>query len=51
VASETRRTLQNLKLILEQAGSSLEKVVKVNVFLTDLSGFESMNQVYREFFP
>lgn len=51
VAGETRRILQNLKALLESAGSSLEKVVKVNVLLYDMNEFENMNRVYREFFP
>lgn len=51
VASETRRTLENLRLVLETAGSSLQKIVKVNVFLTDIRDFDSMNAVYREYFP
>jgi 2-iminobutanoate/2-iminopropanoate deaminase len=51
VASETRRILQNIKALLESAGSSLDKVVKVNVFIHDMNEFENMNRVYREFFP
>ena len=51
VASETRRVLQNIEALLESAGSSLDKVVKVNVLLYDMNEFENMNRVYREFFP
>lgn len=51
VATETKRTLENLRLVLEAAGSSLQKIVKVNVFLTDIRDFDSMNAVYREYFP
>jgi 2-iminobutanoate/2-iminopropanoate deaminase len=51
IEEQTRRTLQNLKDVLEHAGSSLDKVVKVNVFLSDLGEWERMNAVYREFFP
>lgn len=50
-ASETRRVLAQITTVLESAGSSLDKVVKVNVFLSDLKDLEEMNQVYREFFP
>ena len=50
VASETRRALENLRTVLESAGSSFDKVVKTTVFLTDLGQFEEMNRVYREFF-
>jgi len=51
VGSETRRTLQNIRAILEAAGSSLRDVVRVSVFLADIKDFDGMNVVYREFFP
>ena len=50
IASETRRTLQNIQAILEAAGSSLLDVVRVGVFLADIKDFDAMNAVYREFF-
>lgn len=50
VRSETRRTLKNIKAILEAAGSSLRDVVRVGVFLNDMKDFDAMNEVYREFF-
>ncbi len=48
---ELRLALNNLKAILEAAGSSLDKVVKVTVFLADMSNFPKMNEIYRQFFP
>jgi 2-iminobutanoate/2-iminopropanoate deaminase len=51
VRSETRRTLENIRLILHAAGSSLRDVVRVGVFLADMNDFAAMNEVYREFFP
>lgn len=48
--SETERTLQNLKLILEDSGSSLDDVVSVTVFLRDVSNFSTMNEIYRRYF-
>lgn len=51
IRSETRRTLRNLALVLEAAGSSLSEIVKLGVFLSDLKDFEGMNEVFREFFP
>jgi 2-iminobutanoate/2-iminopropanoate deaminase len=51
IKSETRRTLLNIQSIVEAAGSSLTEVLRVGVFLADLKDFESMNEVYREFFP
>ncbi len=50
IEAETRRVLENLRAILEEAGSSLDRVVKVAVFLTDLGDFETMNRVYAGFF-
>jgi 2-iminobutanoate/2-iminopropanoate deaminase len=51
IAAQTRRVLQNLNAILEAAGTSLAKVVKTTVFLTDMANFKAMNEVYAEFFP
>ncbi len=50
IAAETRQTLENIKGILEEAGSSLEKVVQSFVHMTDLSEFQTMNAVYAEYF-
>ena len=46
-----RRVLNNLNNILEAAGTNMNKVVKTNVYLTDLSNFAKVNEVYEEFFP
>ena len=51
VQAETRRTLENIKAILEAAGSSLKDVVRVGVFLSDMKNFAAMNEVYKEYFP
>ncbi|MDH2236517.1 RidA family protein [Pigmentiphaga sp. GD03639] len=48
--AQMRQCLTNLKNILEEAGSSLEKVVKVNIFLDRRADFDEMNEIYREFF-
>lgn len=50
VKAQTRRVLENVKSILEGAGSSLEDVVKVNVYLARREDFAAMNEVYREYF-
>ena len=50
-ASETRVILGNLKQLLEAAGSSIEKVVKVNVLLHSMLEAPNMNEVYARFFP
>jgi 2-iminobutanoate/2-iminopropanoate deaminase len=46
VALQTARVLENLKAIVEAAGSSLDKVVKTTVYLKDMSDFVAMNEVY-----
>lgn len=50
VEEQTRRTLENISAILEAAGTSLNRAVKVTVFLSDMSLFEAMNGVYKQFF-
>ena len=51
VAAQTRQAIDNLRAILEAAGSSLERLVKTTVFLADMGTFEAMNAVYRELIP
>ena len=51
VAAETRQILTNMAHLLDMAGSSLAKVVKVNVLIYSMLEYENMNSVYREFFP
>jgi 2-iminobutanoate/2-iminopropanoate deaminase len=48
--SETKRVFENLKTILDAAGSSLGKVVKCNVYLRDINDFQAMNEVYATYF-
>lgn len=50
IRAQARRTLMNVKEILEAAGASLRDVVKVNVYLARQEEFQAMNEVYREFF-
>lgn len=50
IREQTRRSLENMRIILEDAGSSMEKVVKTTVYLKDINHFKEMNEVYREFF-
>jgi 2-iminobutanoate/2-iminopropanoate deaminase len=47
---QVRLTLNNVKTILEAAGSGLDRVVKVNAYITDLTRFSEFNEVYQEFF-
>ncbi len=50
IEAETRRTLENIKAILEAAGSSMDLVVSSFVFMTDLEDFPKMNAIYAEYF-
>lgn len=48
ITQQTRQALANVRAILEEAGSSMEKLVKTSVFLVDLDDFQAMNAVYAE---
>jgi 2-iminobutanoate/2-iminopropanoate deaminase len=50
VGEQTRQVLNNLKAVLEAAGSSLDKVIKTTVFLADMNDFGEMNEAYGKFF-
>jgi len=49
ITEQTRRTLENLKAVLEAAGTTLDRVVKANVYLKDMNDFAAMNAVYAEY--
>lgn len=49
-SDQARRSLENLKQILIASGTSLEKVVAVDVFITDITQFAGFNKVYEEYF-
>ena len=50
VQGQTKQTLENLKSILEDNGSSLENVIKTTVYLRDMNDFKPMNEIYAEYF-
>jgi 2-iminobutanoate/2-iminopropanoate deaminase len=49
IKTQTRRAMENLKAVLEAAGSSLDRVVKTTVFLKNIGDFAVMNEVYAEY--
>ena len=51
IKAETRQVCENLKAVLEAAGSSLAKVVKVTIYLADLGELMAMNEVFSGYFP
>ena len=51
IGAETRQVCENLRAILEAAGSSLDKVVKVTIYMVDLGELMAMNEVFSRYFP
>ncbi|MFC5136472.1 MULTISPECIES: RidA family protein [Haloferacaceae] len=51
IAEQTHRTFDNLRAVLEAAGTSFENVVKTTAFLTDMDDIEEFNRVYRDRMP
>ena len=50
IQTQTRQVLNNLKEVLEKAGSNINQIVKTTIFLADLADFEAVNKVYAEYF-
>ena len=51
IKAQTERVMENLKGIVEAAGSTLDRVVRTTVFLADMNEFASMNEIYAGYFP
>jgi 2-iminobutanoate/2-iminopropanoate deaminase len=51
IGAETRQVCENLTAVLEAAGSSLDKVVKVTIYMADLGELMAMNEVFSRYFP
>ena len=51
IADQIRQTLRNMEHMLASAGSGLDRIVKINVVLTDIQDYDEMNLIWREFFP
>jgi 2-iminobutanoate/2-iminopropanoate deaminase len=51
IKTQTARVIDNIEAILQEAGSSLNRVVRCDVFLTDMNEFKAMNEVYASKFP
>ena len=49
--NQVKQCLENIKTVLDAAGSSLDRVLKCTVFLTDISKFGEMNAIYHQYFP
>lgn len=51
IGAQTRAALENVKRVLELAGTTMEHAVRCTVFLTEVADFQGMNAVYSEFWP
>jgi 2-iminobutanoate/2-iminopropanoate deaminase len=51
ITQQTERVMENLKGIVEASGSTMAKVVKTTVFLSDMNDFTAMNEIYGRYFP
>ena len=51
IREATRIVLENIRTALQTAGSDLDRIVKVTVFLRDMADFKALNEVYQTFFP
>lgn len=50
IADQTRRVMENLKLVLDQENTSFDKVAMARIFVTDFRFFETVNEVYQSYF-
>ena len=50
IQAQTKQSLSNVRAILEEAGTNMDRVVKTTVFLSDMNNFAAMNEVYATFF-
>ncbi|MGB4270629.1 MAG: RidA family protein [Spirochaetota bacterium] len=51
ISKATELILNNIKAIIENAGSNMQNIVKITVYLKDMQHFQSMNEIYKKFFP
>ncbi len=51
IKAETQKVMENLAVILEEAGATFANVVKATIFLTDMGQFSEVNEIYAKYFP
>ncbi len=51
IGAQTRQVLDNLRAVLEAAGTSMSRVIRATVYMTNLGDFQKMNEVFAEYFP
>ena len=50
VKAQTKQVLENVKVVLNEAGSSIDSVIKATIFIADMNEFQNINEVYGEYF-
>ena len=50
IIDQTRQVMENIKMLVEAAGSSMDRVIKCLVFLTDMNDYQGLNEVYTSYF-
>lgn len=50
IVKATWQVMENVKTILEEAGTNISEVIKITIYLTDLNEFDTVNEVYKEYF-
>lgn len=50
VSSQAQQVMENLRAVLEEAGSGFEKAIKCGIYLDDMSNFETVNKIYGQYF-
>ncbi|TGQ27000.1 RidA family protein, partial [Mesorhizobium sp. M4B.F.Ca.ET.214.01.1.1] len=50
VKAQTKQVLENVKVVLNEAGSNIDSVIKATIFIADMNEFQNINEVYGEYF-
>ena len=50
VKAQTKQVLENVKVVLDEAGSDIDSVIKATIFIADMNEFQNINEVYGEYF-
>ncbi|MGD9638900.1 MAG: RidA family protein [Alphaproteobacteria bacterium] len=51
IYTQAEKAMENVKMFVERAGSCVNKIIKVGIFLSDLNDFDAMNEIYLKYFP
>lgn len=51
IEKQTIQAMENLKYVLDEAGSNFDQIIKTNIYLSDLNNFSKVNDIYKDYFP